>query len=390
MTETLTIAVDDPLAQQHSDQLKQLIVAAIEQAGGWISFADFMQLCLYHPGLGYYSAGSHKLGQGGDFTTAPEMSCLFGYSLASHIHDVALQLADFDILEFGAGSGQMAIDVLQQLSRLGKLPEHYFILETSADLRERQQQRIKAALPTLIDRVQWLSAIPDLFCGVILANEVCDAMPVHLLKLTEGKMKEQGVSKSDNGFEWQCRPITDERLLLKAEGIRGQIGAGDYLTEVSLLSSDWLQTIADRLRKGAVFILDYGYPFNEYYRPERTQGTLRCYFQHQAHDNPLVLPGLQDITAHVDFTSLADIALDAGLEVVGFHEQADFLIAGDITQHAAELQQHSEPLDWLRHSSALKQLLLPGAMGHQFKVLSLTRGLALLSRLQIQDRRYQL
>lgn len=389
MTETVTIVADDPQAQQHSDRLKQQINDHITQQGGWISFADFMHDCLYWPGLGYYSAGSHKLGAGGDFTTAPELSSLFGQALANHVADVGRQLGQFDILEFGAGSGRLATDVLQQLSRLDCLPDRYLILEPSADLQQRQQAWI-AQYPQLADRVQWLSALPENFKGIVLANEVCDAMPVHLLHFSTKAVEELGVTTTPDGLAWQSRALEDPRLINKAAAIRDRIGAQIYQTEVNLLAEDWLQSVAESLSQGAIFIIDYGYPFAEFYRPERTQGTLRCYYHHQAHDDPLLLPGLQDITAHIDFTALAEQARSAGLDVAGFHEQGDFLIAGDITGLAAALEQDADPLQWLKHSSAIKQLLMPDAMGHQFKVLSLSRGIATLPRLQRQDRRYQL
>lgn len=390
MTDFVTIAADDPQAQDYSDQLKRQIAARIEQQGGWLSFADYMHDCLYTPGLGYYSAGSHKLGAGGDFTTAPEISPLFGRALAVHIADIGRQLAQFDMLEFGAGSGKLAVDILQQLKQLDALPDHYLILETSADLQQKQRELIEKHLPTLAERVVWLTNMPSDFKGIMLANEVCDAMPVHLLEFSEEGVTEQGVSITSDGFGWQNKAIEDPRLLNRAADIRKQIGAQRYQTEVNLFATDWLQSVADSLSQGAIFIIDYGYPFAEYYRPERTQGTLRCYYRQQAHDNPLVLPGLQDITAHIDFTALAEQALANGLDVTGFHEQSDFLLAGDITLLATELEQESDPVDWLKHSSALKQLLMPGAMGHQFKVLSLCRDLDLLPRLQMQDRRYQL
>lgn len=390
MTDSVTIAVDDPLAQEYSDQLKRQIVARIEAQDGWLSFADYMDACLYTPGLGYYSAGSHKLGAGGDFTTAPEISPLFGRALAVHIADVGRQLGEYEVLEFGAGSGRLAVAILQQLSLLKSLPERYLILEASADLQQRQQELIEDQLPALAERVVWLSELPADFKGIMLANEVCDAMPVHLLAYSEDGVVEQGVSLTADGFAWQSKKIEDRRLLTKAENIRQQIGEQTYQTEVNLLADDWLQSLAGSLSQGTIFIIDYGYPFAEYYRPERRQGTLRCYYRQQAHDNPLVLPGLQDITAHVNFTALAEQALSSGIDVAGFHEQSDFLLAGDITMLAAELEQQLDAVNWLQQSSALKQLLMPGAMGHQFKVLTLSRDLEVLPRLQMQDRRYQL
>ncbi len=389
MPDKITIAADDTLAQQHSDQLKQLMIAEIAERGGWISFAGFMQRCLYQPGLGYYSAGSHKLGQGGDFTTAPETTPLFAYALVNHIVDAAAQIPRFELLEFGAGSGRLAVDILTRLAQLGQLPDRYLVVETSADLQQRQQALITQEIPKLAPRVQWLTALPTDFCGIMLANEVCDAMPVHLLRLTKDRVQERGVSVDNDQFCWQDRPPGSEVLAAKAETIP-RPREGEYLTEVSLAAPEWLSSVASTITQGAIFIIDYGYPFAEYYRPERRQGTLRCYYRQQAHDNPLILPGLQDITAHVDFTSLAEAALEAGLTVAGFHEQGDFLLAGGIAEIAAGIEQEADTLTWLKHSSAIKQLLMPGAMGHQFKVLSLTRNMATLPRLSLHDRRYQL
>lgn len=390
MNNKTTIAADNALAQQHSDQLKQLIAAEIEQQGGFISFADYMQRCLYQPGLGYYSAGSHKLGQGGDFTTAPEVSPLFGYAVASHIADVLQQCECKHILEFGAGSGQLAVAILSQLHALDALPEQYFILEVSADLQSRQQELITERLPDYVDRVEWVHALPQAFEGVMLANEVCDAMPVHLLRFSETETFERGVGIENTEFVWRDRILTNSKLTAAATKIKQQIGDVAYLAELNLTALDWLQTLATSLKKGALFLIDYGYPVTELYSPERRQGTLRSYYQQQAWDNPLQLPGLQDISAHVDFTRLAETAFEAGLHVAGFHEQADFLLAGDITQIAMQIEAETDDLTWLKHSAALKQLLMPNAMGYQFKVLSLTQNLEPLPRLQLQDRRYQL
>jgi SAM-dependent MidA family methyltransferase len=390
MTEPFTIASDDTLAQQHSAVLTQEICHLIDSGKGWISFADYMQQCLYAPALGYYSAGSHKLGQGGDFTTAPETSPLFGAAIANHLADVHTQMPDYALLEFGAGSGMLAQSVLQQLAELDALPSRFYLLEPSADLQERQQGLLNQLPTALRDRLCWVSEIPDNFEGVMLANEVCDAMPVHLLEFSEDGVQEIGVSHDQQDFVWQSRPTSSFRLQHKAEQIRAQIGPGPYRTEVCLFANDWLETLAQKLSRGLILLIDYGYSFEEYYRVDRKQGSLRCYYQHQAHDNPLILPGLQDITAHVNFTALAEAAVSSGLEVCAYQEQSDFLLAAEITSLATKLQQQLDTADWLQHSAALKQLLLPGAMGHQFKVLSLCRDIDALPRLKHNDRRYQL
>jgi SAM-dependent MidA family methyltransferase len=390
MTEIFTIAPDDPTAQQHSEQLAQLVRSSIAANQGWISFADYMQQCLYTPGLGYYSAGSHKLGRGGDFTTAPETSPLFGAAIATHLAEVHKLISDYAILEFGAGTGRLAKSVLERLAERDALPSRYLILEPSADLQQRQQALLNQLPSALSQRLCWVDDIPDNFEGVMLANEVCDAMPVHLLNFTQDRVEEVGVGLDQQNFIWQTRPLSSSRLEKKAEQIKSQLVELPYRTEACLFAADWLETLAQKLSRGLILLIDYGYSFTEYYRADRRQGSLRCYYQHESHDNPLILLGLQDITAHVDFTSLAESAQGCRLEVCGFQEQADFLLAGDITALAAGLQQNLNEADWLQHSTALKQLLLPGAMGHQFKVLSLCRDLDALPRLKLHDRRYQL
>ncbi|MCX4188441.1 class I SAM-dependent methyltransferase [Methylophaga sp. OBS4] len=390
MKKKLTITAEDPVAQQHSNELQALICQQIEVGGGHISFAQYMQLCLYQPGLGYYSAGSHKLGQGGDFTTAPEITPLFAMSLAHHVHDALQQTTGKQVLEFGAGSGRLAADMLKQLDQLKSLPQQYLIIEASADLRQRQQQHISKAVPEYADKVRWLDTLPAKFNGVIVANEVCDAMPVHLLQFTEEHVFERCVTRKAGEFDWLDTDITDARLCQKAEHIRATIGPRHYLTEVNLFAEDWIRSIAANLEQGAVFIIDYGYPFAQYYHADKSQGCLRCYYRQQGHDDPLILQGLQDITSHVEFTSLAEAAVSGALDVAGFHEQGEFLIAANITDIAASFQSHTDALSWLKASAALKQLLLPEQMGHNFKVLSLTKALEPLPRLQFNDRRYQL
>lgn len=385
-----TIAAPDSTAQLHSRALLAQIIAGIDAEGGAISFADYMQLCLYQPGLGYYSAGSHKLGQGGDFTTAPELSPLFARALSRHVADVLRQCPNAYVLEFGAGSGRLAADLIDQLARDGCPPEQYFIIEPSADLRERQLRWLAETVPAFRDRLVWLDSMPARFQGAIIANEVVDAMPVHLLQFSRGHCQERCVSQHRGRLHWTLRPLSDPLLLQRAAPIQQLVGDSDYQTEVGLLAGQWLSTVAATLQQGAMFVIDYGYPFERYYHPERCRGTLMCYRHQRGHDDPLQLPGLQDITCHVEFSALAQTALDAGLDVAGFHEQADFLLAGDITSLASSLQQSLPPDLWLSHSAALKQLLLPGQMGHEFKVLTLSRGLAPLPRLQRHDRRYQL
>jgi len=390
MTIANKLPVPDPIAQQHSDQLLALIKQKIVDSGGRINFADYMQLCLYAPGLGYYSAGSYKIGAKGDFTTAPEISSLFSRTLAQHIQDVFAQTSQANILEFGAGSGKMAIDILTELEQNDALPEQYFIIEASADLRFRQEESILSKIPHLHNRIIWLDTLPEKFIGVILANEVCDAMPVHCLQFHQGKISELLIEYRDAELHWCEGEISNPLLAKQSDTIQTIVGDAHYLTEVNLASQAWLSSLADSLEQGAIFIIDYGYPMSDYYHLQRSQGTLMCYYQHQGHDNPLILQGLQDMTAHVDFTVLAQTAVDNGLDVEGFQSQADFLLAGGITTLIPN-KEHSNELSHLQISAEIKQLTLPSEMGESFKVLSLSKNLEqILDRCKIADRRYSL
>ena len=390
MTMATKLPVPDNMAQQHSDQLLTLIKDKIAIAGGSISFDQYMQLCLYAPGLGYYSAGSHKLGTGGDFTTAPEISSLFSRTLAHQINDVFSQLEEPNLIDFGAGSGKMAVDILLELEHLNRLPANYFIIEASADLRGRQQQQIEAKLPHLSHIVQWLDQLPNNFIGVVLANEVCDAMPVHRLHFSNDDIYEQAITLNSAGdLQWCANELLPAELLVRAKEIQHFIGPQDYVTEVNLQAEAWLSSVADSLEQGAVFIIDYGYPNTSYYHPERTAGTLMCYYQQQGHDNPLILPGLQDITAHIDFTALAETAQINHLDVAGFQTQADFLIAGGITELVST--DTDDELKQLQQATEIKRLTLPSEMGENFKALTLTKNLEqLLPRIQLRDQRHRL
>ena len=390
MTLSTTLPAPDAIAQLHSEQLLSLIYDEIERAGGKISFAEYMQLCLYAPGLGYYSAGSQKLGKQGDFTTAPEMSSLFSRTFAHHIGEVLVQLEQPSILEFGAGSGKMAADILRELSDIDRLPKTYYIVEVSADLRDRQYKKIQDLVPDLASKVEWLDQFPVDFIGVVLANEVCDAMPVHLLHFTEDDVFERYIERSGSVLAWCDTALSHTALVSHSIEIQSRINSDtDYITEVNLAAEAWLNTIAENLKQGAVFICDYGYSKDEYYHPQRSDGTLMCYYQHQGHSDPLIFQGLQDLTAHVDFTLLAQTALDNGLDVAGFQSQADFLLAGGITELSQVMS--SDEFAMLQQANEIKQLTLPSAMGETFKVLTLTKNLEqLLPRCQLADRRYTL
>lgn len=390
MTSTTTLPTPDSIAQQYSDQLLSVIKQTINFKGGKISFAEYMDLCLYAPGLGYYSAGSHKIGAEGDFTTAPEISALFSRTLAHHVRDVLQQLPVKNILEFGAGKATMAIDLLLELECCDCLPEHYYIIEASADLQQRQCKSIALAIPHLKNKIKWLTSLPRHFEGVILANEVCDAMPVHSLQLSNDSVQERYITISGDELAW-CEDVPSHPDLLKrAEIIKSFIDNRNYQTEVNLAAEAWLASIADTVQQGAVFIIDYGYPQSHYFHPERSTGTLMCFYKHQGHDNPLALPGLQDITAHVDFTALAQTAHENGLDVAGFQSQADFLLSGGIIKIACE-DDGDNAFSQMQRATEIKRLILPNGMGESFKVLTLTKNLnQSLPKLETGDRRYSL
>ena len=390
MTSLNNIPTPDPLAQRHSEQLLDLIMQKISANNGKITFADYMECCLYQPGLGYYSAGSHKLGAQGDFTTTPEISSLFSRSLVNHIEDVFEQIENNTILEFGAGSGKMAIELLKELEIKNKLPDYYYIIEVSANLQKRQEEEINISIPHLKDKVIWLSSLPENFIGVIVANEVCDAMPVHRLHFKSGQVKECYIGQVDGELCYLEDKLSSPEVLQYCEIIKPLIGNYTLFTEINLTAKAWIASLADSLKQGVLFIIDYGYSQASYYHPQREKGTLMCYYQHQAHDNPLILPGLQDITAHVDFTSLAQTALDNNLEVESFQSQADFLLAGGITELIPAHEQCDESV-YLQQVTEIKQLTHPSAMGETFKTLTLSRNLAeVLIRSQLGDRRHSL
>jgi len=322
-------------------QARDRIEAEIAAAGGWISFARYMQLALHEPGVGYYTSGARKFGAEGDFVTAPELGSLFGRTLAR-------ELRPFDrILEIGAGSGALA-DVLAD-------GREYLILETSADLIGRQKEKLG-------NRVRHIDRLPEKFSGAVIANEVVDAMPVHLVHWTERGVLERGVA---TGLAWADRPATGE-LLSVAKQIRV---SARYMSEIGLEARAWMRTLAQMLEKGAVFVIDYGFPRHEYYHPQRASGTVMCHHRHQAHADPFARPGLEDITAHVDFTALAEAAHDGGAEILGYTSQAQFLVNCGITDVLGEANADNA-LHYAPIAAQAQKLLSPAEMGELFKVLA--------------------
>lgn len=325
-----------------------------------------MELALYAPGLGYYSAGSHKLGAAGDFITAPELSPLFGRVLARQIAPLISAGID-NIIELGAGSGTLAATLLAELSALGCVPRQYCILEVSADLRERQQSRIATTLPALLPRVQWLDRPPERMDAVVIGNEVLDALPVHRIRIVDGRAQELGVTVDGNDrFAWACRPAFPALAAAVPELPEA------YETEIGLAAQALVADLAQRLERGLLLFFDYGFPAHEFFHPQRERGTLMCHYRHHAHDDPFLWPGLQDITAHVDFSAIARSA--PRLELLGYASQAQFLINGGITDLLAAVPA-SDVLQYAPIAAEAQKLLSPAEMGELFKVIALGKNL---------------
>jgi len=359
-----------PEALAHSARLRELILRDIEMQGGWIPFSRYMELALYAPGLGYYTAGAHKFGSAGDFVTAPEISPLFGRTLARQLAEI-MQLSAPQVLELGAGSGRLAADMLLELERLDSLPERYCILEVSADLRQRQQALLQERAPRLAGRVQWLETLPDHIEGAVIGNEVLDALPVHVVHWDEDDIFERGVVNNAGNFEWQDRLTENEALLQIAQIIPMP---ADSISEISLTTRGLTASLCQRLEHGVLLLIDYGFGAREYYHPQRTLGTLMCHYRHYAHDDPFFLTGLQDITAHVDFTAVAESAIDHGARLLGYTSQAHFLMNSGITY----LLQETSPenlREYLPQSMQVQKLTSPAEMGELFKVIALGKNI---------------
>ncbi len=357
-----------PAALASSEKLSRLIAEEIGRGGGWVSFARYMELALYAPGLGYYMAGARKLGRDGDFVTAPEISRLFGRTLARQVKQLA-GLGLREILEIGAGSGALAADLLLELERQGCAPERYLILELSPDLRDRSRDTLAERAPHLIERVVWLNRLPPSFTGTVIGNEVLDAMPVHVFLREDTEIAELGVTLKDGKFEWAGRPPAPGSGPMDPSCFPGS----DYRTEIQFVARAFIRSLGGVLARGAALFFDYGFPRHEYYHPQRARGTLMCHYRHRAHDDPFFLPGLQDITSHIDFSAIAQAGQDAGLELLGYTNQAQFLVNCGITDILA-----GTPADdvtaYAPLASQAQRLLSPAEMGELFKVIALGKG----------------
>jgi len=370
----MSLPPPSPEASAHSGEVVAAIGREIAARGGWIPFARFMELALYAPGLGYYSAGARKFGAAGDFVTAPEMSAFFGRALARQAAQV-MEASQPLLLEVGAGSGRLAADLLLELEALGSLPERYEILDLSADLRERQQATLAAAIPHLLSRVHWLDRLPEGFSGVVVANELLDAMPAHVVAWREDGIFERGVGFAETGgFAWHERPATGALLAAAGEiGSQCSLPPG-YESEISLAARAWAAEWGHRLQCGALLLIDYGFPRREFYHQQRGRGTLMCHYRHHSHPDPFHLPGLQDVTVHVDFTAIIAAADAAGLDLLGYTSQGRFLLNCGILDLLAREQPGT--LEYIRASGAINKMLMPHEMGELFKVIAIGRGIA--------------
>ena len=359
-------------ARAASEALSAIIAAEIAARGGWMPFARYMELALYAPGLGYYSGGSRKFGAEGDFLTAPELTPLYGQALARQVAQI-LAVSSPLVMEAGAGSGRLAADLLLALDALGCAPEHYRILELSGELRARQQATLNERAPQFAGRVEWLDELPERFSGCLIGNEVLDAMPTHGLRWSEEaqpEVFERGVSVEQGRLTIAERPAT-AALLATAKAMPV---TAPYRSEISLAARAWVSELARRLERGAMLLIDYGLPRHELYHPQRDGGTLRCHYRHRVHEDPLWFPGLSDITSHVDFTTVAEAGFEAGLDVLGYTSQANFLINCGIGELLGPEVGDGGTATDLRSRGAVNVLISPNEMGELFKVIALGRG----------------
>lgn len=372
---SLTLPKPDSESSRHSMHVTRAIAQRIAAAGGAVSFGEFMHLALYAPGLGYYSAGAQKFGAAGDFVTAPEISAIFGRVLARQCAEVIVNIEAPAILEYGAGSGKLAADLLNALAELDALPETYYILEISADLSARQRALLRREAPDVLDRISWVDRLPVGLSGVVIANEVIDALPVERFVIRGDEVRQLYVTFDAGRFAFVERDAS-EPLTCAVREIESDIGAplpDGYMSEVSLAIPGWIADLGRALAHGLAFVFDYGVPRHEYYAADRHAGWLRCHFRHHAHDDPLIYPGIQDLTSWVDFSAVASAAATAGLTIAGFVSQAHFLIHGGLDVELAGLA--TLPVERrLRLSSEVKLLTLPAEMGERFKCLGLSRG----------------
>jgi len=368
-----------PTALAQSEALVAQIRAEIAEHGGWLPFDRYMERALYAPGLGYYSGGAIKFGRraedGSDFVTAPELSPLFAATLAQPVAEALEASGTRHVMEFGAGTGKLAAGLLNALAAHDAAFDTYSIVDLSGELRDRQRETIEAEAPALAGHVRWLDALPERFEGVVVGNEVLDAMPVRLFARIDGVWHERGVTWRDGALAFADRPVSAEQdaAFLATLDVDGD-GDGDYVTETHEAAFAFARTICSMLTQGAAFFIDYGFPRHEYYHQQRAQGTLMCHYRHRAHGDPFVYPGLQDITAHVEFSGVAEAGVETGADLLGYTSQARFLLNAGITEALAELDP-SDVVRFLPAANAVQKLISEAEMGELFKVIAFSRGI---------------
>ena len=359
----------------HSLLVREQLIQHINTRDGWISFEEFIDFVMYKPGLGYYSAGAEKIGHSGDFTTAPEISKLFGMALANQMTPILDHYQSPSIIEIGAGTGKLAFDIMTQLNDYQVNFDRYYILELSADLKQRQQSMLSHLPTKTLNKIVWLNSIPmDSIDGVIIANEVIDALPFTRFRSQNGQVYELGISVEDNQLIEQPR-LADEMLSNTVDSIAKEIGMtfqDGYTSEIRINFGSWFRTIESMLSSGSIFFVDYGYARQEYYDEERTNGSMICHYRNIAHEDPLSNLGIQDISASVDFSQLADVALQHDIEVGFFTSQADFLINAEILGVIESVIDEGLKM---RLTQEVKQLLLPNQMGEVFKCMLLNKNI---------------
>jgi SAM-dependent MidA family methyltransferase len=373
MSPDSTLPPPPPEAVAHSQKLAEHIASTIAAEGDWIPFSRYMELALYAPGLGYYAAGARKFGEHGDFVTSPEISPMFAKCIGMQAGQV-LQQTGGDILELGPGSGVLAADLYESLKEQGVAPKRYLLLEVSPDLRQRQRELLQKRFGIHeMERFVWIDKLPAKIRGLVIANEILDVIPCALMHRRGGEILERGVMVTEAGFAFDDQPLADGELKRRAQSAFPP-GDYEYLSEVNFAAEALVRTIASSLEAGLALFIDYGFPEREYYHPQRSMGTLRCHYRHRVHGDPFFMPGLQDITAHVDFTAMGRAAESAGAELVGFTTQAYFLISCGLGVLVAD-GDPTRTLSRLKGTSTVYRLINPAEMGELFKVLGFAKGL---------------
>jgi len=390
-TERQELPTPDDASLNHSSVVLDELAKNINKNKGWINFADFMQFILYKPGLGYYSSGTTKLGAGGDFTTAPEISDLFGACLADYMIKIVHSYPKLMILEIGAGSGQLAFDILTRLDKQGFVTDQYYILEISADLKEKQQRLLEKLPKNLLKKVTWLDALPENFItGVIISNEVLDAMPCRRFSIQNENIYEIGISCNKQRLIEQEK-LAGEDIKDSVHKIERELNrkfANGFVSEIRPDYKNWFAALSSSLASGVIMFIDYGCSRKEYYSTDRSTGTLVCHYQNIAHYDPLFLPGLQDLSAWVDFSLVANVGLENGFKVETYTSHRDFLLSAGILELVDKISDQNKRFEI---NQAVKQLLLPSQMGDTFKFMLLSKDCMIEeSFMEAKDFRYLL